>query len=188
MSKERLVAFSDAVLAIVITILVLELKLPEEATITSFVANLNQFIAYASSFFWLSIMWVNLHNEWKNIKSVSLEMIWWTIFLLFLSSLLPYATSFASNFFNEYFAQLFYGLVVLFITAVFYILGRAAEKENPEATIRTSLRFKRIECLDYCIKVISFILGLFYPPLITFAIIITAVVVAFSISIYTFYK
>ncbi|NAL99591.1 hypothetical protein EX290_14075 [Enterococcus faecium] len=93
----------------------------------------------------LSVMWV---NQWENIKSTSFEMNWWTIFLLFLFSLLTYATSFASNFPDTYFSQAFYGLIVLFITIAFYSLDKATEKKKIPVP-RPSKEFRRAEYIDY---------------------------------------
>lgn len=66
MNKERLVAFMDAVLAIIMTILILELKKPETATLKALWNLRVDFFAYTLSFFWLGTMWVNLHNETQN--------------------------------------------------------------------------------------------------------------------------
>ncbi|MGV3011807.1 hypothetical protein [Streptococcus thoraltensis] len=92
-------------------------------------------------------------------------MIWWNLFLLFILSLLPYATKFAATFFMNYLAQAFYGVIVLAITFAFYGLGRATEQENPHATIRTSKAFFYAKALGYTIKVTSLLLGWLSPPL-----------------------
>ena len=71
MNKERLAAFMDAVLAIIMTILILELKKPEMASLKALWNLRIDFFAYTISFFWLGTMWVNLHNEWYKIKYIT---------------------------------------------------------------------------------------------------------------------
>ncbi len=63
MNKERLSAFADAVLAIIITILVLELEKPTHLNLTGFAELWPNYMAYTISFFWLGAMWINMHNE-----------------------------------------------------------------------------------------------------------------------------
>ena len=63
MNKERLSAFADAVLAIIITILVLELEKPSHLSLTGFTELWPNYMAYTISFFWLGAMWINMHNE-----------------------------------------------------------------------------------------------------------------------------
>lgn len=113
MGKERLTAFSDAVLAIVMTILVLELNLPSAPTLGALWELRISFFSYALSSFWLGTMWTNLHNEWHAVEHVSKSVIWWNLILLFFSSLIPYATSFVNLHFYNTTAQIFYGTVVL---------------------------------------------------------------------------
>ena len=84
MSKERLTAFTDAILAIIMTILVLELEKPETADWASFWALRSHFFSYTISFFWLGAMWVNMHNLWHGIKKIDNKVIWWSIIMLFL--------------------------------------------------------------------------------------------------------
>lgn len=83
MNKERLATFIDAVLAIVITILVLELRKPDPISLNGFLALRENFFAYALSFFWLGAMWVNLHNEWYRIKRINTKTIWAAMLILF---------------------------------------------------------------------------------------------------------
>lgn len=101
MNKERLVAFFDAMLAIIMTILVIELEKPAEMTWNAVLELKENFFAYALSFFWLGTMWVNLHNEWHDAKYISRSVIWWNVILLFFSSLCPYVTDVVSNNFNS---------------------------------------------------------------------------------------
>lgn len=68
MKKERLTAFTDAVLAIIMTILVLELKKPDEISWIGLWNLRTNFLAYFISFFWLGTMWVNLHRSWDKIE------------------------------------------------------------------------------------------------------------------------
>ena len=93
MSKERVVAFTDAVLAIIMTILVLALDKPDPLTWSGFGKLWPQFLAYAFSFFWLGSMWVHLHIEWSGVKLVDQPVLWTSITLLFFCSLIPYSTS-----------------------------------------------------------------------------------------------
>ena len=93
MSKERVVAFTDAVLAIIMTILVLDLDKPDPLTWSGFGKLWPQFLAYAFSFFWLGSMWVHLHIEWSGVKLDDQPVLWTSITLLFFCSLIPYSTS-----------------------------------------------------------------------------------------------
>ncbi|PZL76643.1 hypothetical protein CI088_02725 [Enterococcus plantarum] len=82
MSKERLTTFIDAVLAIVMTILVLELRKPNPVTLNGFLDLKENFFAYILIFFWLGTMWGNLHNEWYSIKRINGRTVWATIISL----------------------------------------------------------------------------------------------------------
>ncbi|RYN07283.1 TMEM175 family protein [Bifidobacterium animalis] len=93
MSKERVVAFTDAMLAIIMAILVLDLDKPDPLTWSGFGKLWPQFLAYAFSFFWLGSMWVHLHIEWSGVKLVDQPVLWTSITLLFFCSLIPYSTS-----------------------------------------------------------------------------------------------
>ena len=86
MSKERLTAFIDAVLAIVMTILVLELEKPTEVSWAGLWALRQSFLAYTLSFFWLGILWRNHHNGWQQVKTISNSVVVWTLVMLFFTS------------------------------------------------------------------------------------------------------
>ena len=68
MDKDRLIAFTDAILAIIMTILVLELQEPESLSLQGLWALKGSYSAYTLSFFWLGTMWIGLHNEWQDVK------------------------------------------------------------------------------------------------------------------------
>ena len=70
MSKERLIAFTDAVLAIIMTILVLELERPNQISWQALWDLRTGFFAYTISFFWLGTMWVNLHRSWDVVDKI----------------------------------------------------------------------------------------------------------------------
>lgn len=121
MSKNRLEAFSDGVLAIIITIMVLEMKAPEEATFQALMPLVPQLAIYLLSFFYMAIYWVNHHNITHALPSVNHKVIWTNMVWLFMSSLIPLATAWVGK--NPLAGPplFFYGLV-LFLTSVSFIL------------------------------------------------------------------
>ena len=93
MSKERLVAFTDAVIAIIITILILELEKPTSLTWGAVWDLRMNLFAYTITFFWIGTMWVNMHRAWDNITRINNKLVWISLLLLFFSSFFPYTTS-----------------------------------------------------------------------------------------------
>lgn len=100
MSKGRLEAFSDGVIAILITIMVLELKVPHGAEISAMLPLLPIFLSYLLSFVFLGIYWNNHHHLLQAIKHVDGRVLWANLHLLFWLSLIPFVTSWmgANNF------------------------------------------------------------------------------------------
>lgn len=94
MNKGRIEAFSDGVIAIIITIMVLELKVPEEANIEALSQLLPIFMAYVLSFLNIGIYWNNHHHMFHSVKHVGGWVLWANLHLLFWLSLLPFATGF----------------------------------------------------------------------------------------------
>lgn len=124
MSKNRLEAFSDGVLAIIITIMVLELHPPEEGSLSAFVPLLPKFFGYLLSFVFVGIYWNNHHHLLQACKSVNGAVLWANMHLLFWLSLIPFTTSWVGEHF-ESIPVAFYGIALWLSGFAYYILVRA---------------------------------------------------------------
>ena len=93
MHKGRMEAFTDGVIAVIITIMVLELKLPREATWQALLADLPVFLSYVLSFAYVGIYWNNHHHMLQMVTHVSGKVLWANLFFLFWLSLFPFTTS-----------------------------------------------------------------------------------------------
>jgi uncharacterized membrane protein len=183
MNKERLIAFTDAVLAIIMTILVLELEKPAAPTLAAFWALRENFFAYALSFFWLGSLWVGLNGIWEDVKRISSSVVWWNLLLLFLASLIPYATSLCSEYFYNHTIQAFYGVVVIAMTACNYVLHGALDKPNADAPklLAATAAYRRLLLSDIGIKIAGLVLSAaFYPPVMMYSVLAAAVYILTS--------
>ena len=113
MDKHRLEAFSDGVLAILITILVLELKVPHGTEITSLAPLLPVFLTYVLSFAYLGIYWNNHHHLLQLCSRVTGSMLWANLVLLFWLSLVPFATGWMGENHFATWPTALYGVVLL---------------------------------------------------------------------------
>lgn len=93
MNKNRLEAFSDGVLAIIITIMILEIKVPNSNSFESLKPLIPVFLSYVLSFTYVGIYWNNHHHIFQAVKQVNGAILWRNLFLLFWLSLIPFATS-----------------------------------------------------------------------------------------------
>lgn len=125
MSKGRLEAFSDGVLAIVITIMVLELRPPEGTAFEDLFALWPQVLAYAMSFAYIAIYWVNHHHLFQAVRTVSARVLWANILLLFALSLVPFATAWMGE--HEFGANMvaIYNFVLILPAFAYFLLVRA---------------------------------------------------------------
>lgn len=110
MNKTRLEAFSDGVLAIVITIMVLELKVPHGDTCADLLGLWPVFLSYVLSFMYVGIYWNNHHHMFHTVKEVTGGILWANLHLLFWLSLMPFSTAWMGE---NHFAQLPIALYVL---------------------------------------------------------------------------
>ena len=102
MNKNRLEAFSDGVLAIIITIMILEIKVPESSTFESLHPLIPVLLSYILSFAYVGIYWNNHHHIFQAVKQVNGSILWGNLFLLFWLSLIPFGTSWiGSQHFSE---------------------------------------------------------------------------------------
>src|SRR5881396_781384 len=114
MGKGRLEAFSDGVLAVIITIMVLELKAPHGTDLPSLRSLVFVFLSYVLSFVFLGIYWTNHHHLLQAVKRVNGPVLWANLHLLFWLSLTPFVTSWlGENHFAAWLVAL-YGTVLLF--------------------------------------------------------------------------
>ncbi len=124
MIKERLTAFSDGVLAIIITIMVLELKAPHSPDWRALIPLAPTFIAYALSFAYIAIYWNNHHHLLQATRHVNGAVLWANTHLLFWLSLIPFSTAWLSE---AHFAQApaaLYGATLLLPAIAYFILSR----------------------------------------------------------------
>jgi uncharacterized membrane protein len=125
MSKSRMEAFSDGVLAIIITIMVLELAVPHGEDVAALRPLIPVFLSYVLSFVFLSIYWNNHHHLFQVVERVNGRVLWANLHLLFWLSLIPFVTGWMGE--NNFAAWpvALYGMVLLFAAIAFLILTRS---------------------------------------------------------------
>ena len=143
--KTRLEAFTDGVIAVIITIMVLELKAPAEPSWPSLLTSWPIFLSYILSFIYVGIYWNNHHHMLQLVKSISGTVMWANLFFLFCLSLLPFATGWLNEA-HPHPAQvptIFYGFV-LFLTAVSWVpLSKSLIRANGGADSELGKAFGR---------------------------------------------
>jgi uncharacterized membrane protein len=139
MSPRRLEAFSDGVLAIIITIMVLELRPPEDPTLAALRPLLPVFLSYLLSFVNLGIYWNNHHHMIHVTSRVDGAILWANLHLLFWLSLFPFVTAWM----GEHFAPVstaVYGVVMLMAAIAYFILQRAIlAQEGPSSVLAAAV-------------------------------------------------
>jgi uncharacterized membrane protein len=140
MHKGRLEAFSDGVIAILITIMVLELKIPAGATREALAPLMPVFLTYALSFVYLGIYWNNHHHMLQAADRVNGKVLWANLHLLFWLSLVPFATGWMGE---NHFAPLptaVYGGVLILAAVAYTILSRAlVAEQGPDSNLARAM-------------------------------------------------
>ena len=140
MGKGRLEAFSDGVLAIIITIMVLELKVPHGASLHDLLPLLPVFFSYVLSFVYVGIYWNNHHHMLHASSTVTGAMLWANLHLLFWLSLFPFATGWMGE--NHFAAapSALYGAVLLMAAIAYYVLQQTIIRAHgPDSILKKAL-------------------------------------------------
>src|SRR5258708_1502028 len=122
MTTNRLEAFSDGVIAMIVTIMVLELRAPSQPTLAALWKVAPVFFSYGLSFLVVAIMWVNHHHLVHAIRGVTTRLLWTNIYLLFWMSLVPFVTDYLGKNYRESLAVALYGLDLVLCSSAFYLL------------------------------------------------------------------
>lgn len=177
MHKGRLEAFSDGVIAIIITIMVLEIKVPHGDTLDALAPLAPVFLSYVLSFLYVGIYWNNHHHTMQVVKSVNGNILWSNLFLLFWLSLLPFSTGWMGE---NHFAQIpviLYGFN-LFMAAIAYVVWGQflVAHHGPQSEIAKAFGEDKKGKFSLVFYVMGMVLAFFVNPWLGFA---CYVVVAF---------
>ena len=156
MSRGRLEAFSDGVLAIIITIMVLEMKVPHSSDFAALRPILPVFLSYVLSFIYLGIYWTNHHHLFHAVRNVSGGILWANLHLLFWLSLIPFVTGWMGE---NGFARIpvaMYGVVLLCAAVAYYILTLALVRQHgSESPIARAVKTESKEKISLVLNLVA---------------------------------
>lgn len=140
MNKERLTAFSDGVIAIIITIMVLELHPPSSTGWAALLATLPTFLSYILSFTYVAIYWNNHHHMLHTARHVNGVILWANMHLLFWLSLTPFVTAWLGRNYQAPVPTAVYGGVMLLVAIAYFILQATIVRiEGPESALAAAI-------------------------------------------------
>jgi uncharacterized membrane protein len=122
MQKNRIESFSDGVLAIIITIMVLGLKMPHEVSLPALIEMVPLFLSYVLSFIYIAIYWNNHHHLLHTVQKINGSILWANNHLLFWLSLVPFVTAWSGENHFKALPVALYGVVLLMAAVAYYIL------------------------------------------------------------------
>jgi len=166
MSKGRLEAFSDGVLAIIITIMVLELKVPHGADLGALAPLFPVFLSYVLSFIYIGIYWNNHHHMLHAASKVTGGILWANLHLLFWLSLVPFVTAWMGE--NQFAPApvALYGVVLFMAACAYFILARAlAGHHGADSAIARALGDDFKGKISVVIYAVAILLALYLPAL-----------------------
>ncbi|WP_295746415.1 TMEM175 family protein [uncultured Limosilactobacillus sp.] len=164
MKKSRLEAFTDAIIAIIITIMVLEIKAPDGGSFSSLLTEWHTVFAYAVTFFLICTTWYNHHYLINNASWISKRSFWLNCLWLFMMSFFPVATNWVGNFPTATAPEYFYILVYACWGMTFYFLTMSLVKDNPHNAQKIKKMLKgSFGVVELLIIVIAFVAVNFLP-------------------------
>lgn len=164
MQKNRLEAFSDGVLAIIITVMVLELKVPHSSSLAALQPVLPVFLTYVLSFVYVGIYWNNHHHLIKAAHHVTGPMMWANLHLLFWLSLFPFVTGWMGENHFESAPTAVYGVVMLMAGVSYFILQSIViRSEGSNSRLAAALGEDLKGKLSMVLYVVAVIAALFWP-------------------------
>ena len=165
MTKGRIEAFSDGVLAIAITIMVLELKIPEGPVPAALRASLPGFLMYVLSFIYLGIYWTNHHHLLQATRRITGGILWANLHLLFWLSLVPVTTSWMGEYWREPIPTAVYGVVLLLAGIAYYVLQTLiVAADGPDSRLRAALGRDMKGKISPVLYLIAVLLAFVRPP------------------------
>ncbi len=169
MNKSRLEAFSDGVLAIIITIMILELKIPEGTSLQAVRPLWPALCSYILSFVFIGIYWVNHHHLLHTVKKVNGAIMWANMLLLFSLSLVPFATGWMGATRFDKITVAIYGALLLICGLSFTILAAVIKKTYSQDTSITDAlnKSKPKSILSTLFYIASIPISLFVNPLLS---------------------
>ena len=178
METGRLEAFYDAIIAIIVTVLVLELPQPATASLASIWALKTSYFAYVISFLVCANLWQYHHLIYNHVNRINTKIIWQNIILMFVFSLVPYLTIFVANHPNEFIPQALYGLDFIIVDIILYYMAKSLleiNRENEEY-LKSALNVREALYIPLIIFFIGFIIALLgYPIAIIICCLITII-------------
>lgn len=177
MTKTRLEAFSDGVIAIIITIMVLELKVPHEATMQALLLLLPVFLSYVLSFVFVGIYWGNHHHLLHTVHHVNSKIIWSNMHLLFWLSLIPFSTAFMGENHFSNFPVAVYGINLLGCAISYYVLQLTIMAHYTHSTkLIEALKKQKSKGMVSLVLYIMAVSVAFYKPVISAVIFVSVAV------------
>jgi uncharacterized membrane protein len=165
MSKSRLEAFTDGVVAIVLTVLVMTIELPNDPSWQAVLDIQNTLIAYVVSFVFVAAMWISHHRLFQAVKVVSGRVLWANIFWLFWLSLCPAVTSWAGRYPTQVIPELCYALIYTMWSISFALLSHSVAKANPDSENLQNFVYNNNRSLwSIIINILSLPLIFIFPP------------------------
>jgi uncharacterized membrane protein len=177
MSKGRLEAFSDGVIAIIITIMVLELKAPHGAEPLALRPLAPAFLSYVLSYVYLGIYWNNHHHLMQAVRQVSGPVLWANLHLLFWLSLIPFTTAWMGE--NHFAARpvSLYGVVLMFAGVAYFILVRTLLACHPkDSALATAIGSDSKGKVSVAIYAVAIVLAFASPRLACALYVLVAVI------------
>jgi uncharacterized membrane protein len=177
MSRNRLEAFSDGVIAIIITIMVLELRVPNGSTLSALRPLAPVFLSYLLSFVFIGIYWSNHHHLLQVVEHVSGRVLWANLHLLFWLSLTPFVTAWVGQYHFASTPAALYGVVLLCSAIAYFILTRALLSIHAEDSV---LAIALGNDFKGKVSIVFYLLGIplaFVRPWLAYAIYILVAVV-----------
>ena len=162
MPKTRLEAFSDGVIAIIITIMVLELRPPHGVEVSDLLDVLPIWLRYALSFVYVGIYWVNHHALLDRVTKVDGAALWANLHLLFWMSLIPFVTAWAGEHPTAPVPGALYGAVLLLCSVSFLLLSWRLKSEGAGQAMAWGSRKNRLSIVLYAVAIG---VSLAWPPL-----------------------
>lgn len=174
MEKNRLEAFSDGVIAIIITIMVLEMKVPDEATWEALARLRPVFVSYVLSFLYVGIYWNNHHHLLRATSSISSGTMWVNLHLLFWLSLMPFTTGWMGE---NNFARLptiLYGINLLSCAIAYNAMQRQlARYHGPDSSLAHALGRDLKGNVSLLFYVVGTAIAAFVSPMLGFAVFVS---------------